>query len=149
MGARIKKSMIPLGIVFMLLFMFLGTRAIAQDVLIVVNGNAGVTQITEMQLHDIFTGTRTRFENGNRAVPVILKGGPVHEVFLHRHVGDTPDEFRVRWRKAVFTGQGSMPKECNSEAELLNYVQATPGAIGYVSRMSGNAGVKLLVITGR
>jgi hypothetical protein len=101
MSARIRYWLIPLGIAFLLL----GSRAFAQDVLIVVNGNAGVTQITETQLRDIFTGVRTRFDNGTRAVPVLLKGGPVHEVFLHKHVGDTPDEFRVRWRKAVFTGR--------------------------------------------
>jgi ABC-type phosphate transport system substrate-binding protein len=117
--------------------------------MIVVNSSVPVSQITETQLRDIFTGVRTRFDNGTRAVPVMLKGGPVHEVFLHRHVGDTPDEFRVRWRKAVFTGQGSMPKECRSEAELLNYVEATPGAIGYVSRLSGSSTVKLMTVTAR
>jgi ABC-type phosphate transport system substrate-binding protein len=145
MSARIRYRIIVLTISMELIC----TLARAQDVLIVVNGNVGVTQITETQLHDIFTGARTRFDNGSRAVPVLLKGGPVHEVFLHRHVGDTPDEFRVRWRKAVFTGQGSMPKEFNSEAELLNYVEATPGAIGYVSRIQGSGSVKLLTITGR
>ena len=125
------------------------TLACAQDLLIVVNENVGVTQITETRLRDIFTGARTRFDNGGRAVPVLLKGGPVHEVFLHRHVGDTPDEFRIRWRKAVFTGQGSMPKECSSEADLLKYVEATPGAIGYISRMSEGSTVKPLTVTAR
>ena len=143
MSVRSGSRIILLGIAQL----FLGRMAFSQDVLIVVNGNVGVTQITEIQLHDIFTGARTRFDNGSRAVPVILKGGPVHEVFLHRHVGDTPDEFRVRWRKAVFTGQGSMPRECASEAELLKYVEGTPGAIGYVSRKPENSAVKFVTIT--
>ncbi len=129
--------------------LLLGTVAKAQDVLIVANAGLTVTQITETQLRDIFTGARTRFDNGARAVPVLLKGGPVHEVFLRRHVGDTPDEFRVRWRKAVFTGQGSMPREFASEAELLHYIEATPGAIGYVSRVQGAPAVKLLVVLER
>jgi hypothetical protein len=51
---------------------------------------------------------------------VTLKGGPVNEVFLHHHIRDNPEEFRTRWRKAVFTGQGSMPKEFGSEAALLD-----------------------------
>src|SRR5580765_609587 len=129
MRVRIPSGAFSIGSAVLLL----ASLACAQDVMIVVNSSVPVSQITETQLRDIFTGVRTRFDNGTRAVPVMLKGGPVHEVFLHRHVGDTPDEFRVRWRKAVFTGQGSMPKECRSEAELLNYVEATPGAIGYVS----------------
>jgi hypothetical protein len=67
-------------------------------------------------------------------------------VFLHRHIGETPDEFRIRWRKAVFTGQGSMPKEFLSESALLEYVSVTPGAIGYVSRVNNPDVVKVLTI---
>ena len=40
-----------------------------------------------------------------------------------------------------------MLKECNSEAALLDYVAITPGAIGYVSRVSQGGGVKALIVT--
>ena len=121
----------------------------AQEIMIVVNKSSSVSQITETQLRDIFTGTRSHFTNGTRAIPVLLKGGPVHEVFLRRHVGDTPDEFRVRWRKAVFTGQGSMPREFASEAAMLEFIAATPGAIGYVSRIPDPNAVTMVSISGR
>lgn len=117
------------------------------DVLIVANKGVGVFEISSVQLRDIFTGARSRLDDGTRAVPVILKGGPVHEVFLRKHVGDSPDEFRTRWRKAVFTGQGSMPKEFTSEAAVLEYVAATPGAIGYVSRVNVADSVKVLSVS--
>jgi ABC-type phosphate transport system substrate-binding protein len=119
----------------------------SQEIMIVTNRAASVSEISRDQLRDIFTGARTRFGDGSRAVPVLLKGGPVHEVFLSRMIGDNPDEFRVRWRRAVFTGQGAMPKEFQSEAALLDYVSATPGAIGYVSRIPDPAAVKVLVIS--
>ena len=127
------------------LFACAGARA--QDVVIVANKGVGFSQITQTQLRDIFTGTRSRFGDGTSAIPVILKGGPVHEVFLRNHLGEGPAEFRTRWRKAVFTGQGAMLKECNSEAALLDYVANTPGAIGYVSRVSGSDGVKVLIVS--
>lgn len=119
----------------------------AQNVLIVVNKSSASSMITNSQLHDIFIGTRTRFADGSRAIPVLLKGGPVHEVFLHHYLGDSPEEFRVRWRKAVFTGEGSMPKEFASEAALLDYVAATPGAIGYVSRVPDPDSVRVLIVS--
>ena len=125
----------------------LGHRAGAQDVMIVVNKGTSVSQITIGQLRDIFTGARSRFNNGGRALPVLLKGGPVHEVFLHHYVGDSPEEFRLRWRKAVFTGQGSMPREFATEAAMLDYVASTPGAIGYVSHVSDSQAVRVLTIT--
>jgi hypothetical protein len=92
-----------------MVILFLCSILRAQDVMIVVNKNFPISRITETQLRDIFIGVRSQFDKGTRAVPVLLKGGPAHEVFLHRHIGDTPDEFRTRWRRAVFTGQGSMP----------------------------------------
>jgi ABC-type phosphate transport system substrate-binding protein len=127
--------------------MALTIAASAQDIVLIANKGVSVSQVTEAQVRDIFTGVRSRFGDGSRAVPVVLKGGPVHEVFLRKHVGESPDEFRVRWRKAVFTGQGAMLKEFGSEADLLQYVSATPGAIGYVSRVLDGGAVKVLAIS--
>jgi ABC-type phosphate transport system substrate-binding protein len=121
--------------------------ASSQDIVLVVNKGSSISQITPSQVREIFTGTRSRFSDGGRAIPVLLKGGPVHEVFLTHYVGDSPEEFRVRWRKAVFTGQGAMPKEFASESAMLDYVAATPGAIGYVSRVIDPDAVKILVIS--
>jgi hypothetical protein len=44
----------------------------------------------------------------------------------------------------VFTGQGAMPKTFDSESALIEYVADTPGAVGYVSRISPQDLVKLL-----
>lgn len=138
---RVHASTVGLAVIL------LSVGTCAQDVVLVANKGVSVSQITEAQVRDIFTGARSRFGDGSRAIPVVLKGGPVHEVFLRKHVGDTPDEFRVRWRKAVFTGQGAMLKEFSSEADLLQYVSATPGAIGYVSRVLEEGSVRILTIS--
>jgi len=130
--------MVVMGIAFACL------AARAQDVVIVANRSVVASQINEAQLREIFTGVRSRLSDGTRTVPVLLKGGPAHEVFLHNYVRDNPEEFRTRWRKAVFTGQGAMPKEFGSEGELLDYVEATQGAIGYVSRVNEKNSVKVL-----
>jgi hypothetical protein len=120
------------------------SAARAQDVVLVANKGVRISEITYADLRAIFMGTRTRFADGTHAVPVTLKGGPVHEVFLRNHVGVGPEEFRSEWRKVVFTGQGAMPKVFDSESALIEYVAATPGAVGYVSRISSRDGVKVL-----
>jgi ABC-type phosphate transport system substrate-binding protein len=116
----------------------------AQDVVLVANKSVRISEISGADLRAIFTGVKTRFLDGSHAVPVTLKGGPAHEVFLKNHLGEDPDQFRARWRKAVFTGQGAMPKACDSESALLEYVANTPGALGYVSRAPSRDGVKTL-----
>ena len=122
------------------------SAAAAQDVVVVANRGVQISQITSDDLRDIFTGVKSRFRDGSYAVPVTLKGGPAHEVFLQHHIGESPDVFRAAWRKAVFTGQGAMPRAFDSEAALLEYVAATPGAVGYVSKLSPQDRVTSLTV---
>ena len=120
------------------------SAARAQDVVLVANKGVQISQITDSDLRAIFTGKKTRFADGSHAVPVILKGGAIHEVFLRNHLGEGPEEFRAQWRKLVFTGQGAMPASFNSESALIEYVAVTPGAVGYASRVSERDQVKSL-----
>ena len=94
-----------------------------------------ISEIKDTDLRAIFTGEKTKFSDGSHAVPVTLKGGPAHEVFLRN---------RAQRRKAVFTGQGAIPRGFDFESALIEYVAATPGAVGYVSRISSNDPVKCL-----
>ncbi len=122
------------------------SAARAQDVVVVANREVQISQISAADLRDIFTGVKSQFRDGSHAVPVTLKGGPTHEVFLQHHIGESPDAFRTAWRKAVFTGQGAMLRAFDSEAALLEYVAATPGAIGYVSKLPAQDSVKSLTV---
>ena len=131
-------------LILLIAFLGCGSAAGAQDVVLVANKGVRISEIKAADVRAIFMGAKTRFADGSHAVPVTLKGGAVHEVFLKNHVGESPDEFRARWRKAVFTGQGAMPKAFDSESALLEYVAATPGALGYVSRISPPDKVKCL-----
>jgi ABC-type phosphate transport system substrate-binding protein len=123
-----------------------GAAARAQDVVLVANPGLHINSISAADVRDTFLGTKTKFADGSHAIPVILKGGPVHEVFLRNHLGESPEEFRAQWRKLIFTGQGAMPRAFDSEAALIEYVAATPGAIGYVSHASPQDRVKCIPI---
>src|SRR5579864_295858 len=116
------------------------------DVLIVANVSLRASAISSTELREVFTGVRSRLDDGTRVIPVALKGGAAHEIFLRNHLGEGPDDFRTRWRKAVFTGEGAMLKEFGSESDLLRYVAATPGAIGYVSRIDKSDSVKVVEV---
>jgi TonB family protein len=59
-------------------------------------------------------------------------------------MGRGNDALRNYYRALVFTGKGSMPKEMNSDADVLAYVARTRGAIGYVSSAATTENVKVL-----
>jgi len=147
-GAEMRVMSKTRWLILLLGFLACWSAAMAQDIVLVANKGVQISGIKDSDLRAIFTGEKTRFADGSHAVPVTLKGGPAHEVFLKNHVREDPDEFRAQWRKAVFTGQGAMPRTFDSEAALLQYVAATPGALGYVSRISpqGQDNVKCLPV---
>jgi hypothetical protein len=131
--------------VLLLPFIAYESAASAQDIALVANKGVQIFGIKDADLRAIFMGSKTRFSDGSHAVPVMLKGGPVHEVFLQNHLGESPADFQAQWRKAVFTGQGAMPRSFDSESAVIEYVAATPGAVGYVSRISPQDPVKRLI----
>ena len=121
------------------------TAVFAEEVAVVVNPNIKISEVSSNDIRDVFNGEKSALA-GVHVVPVTLKGGPAHVLFLKTHVGKSDSAFRASWRSLVFTGQGSMPKTFDTDAALMDYVAATPGAIGYVSRPASGDKVKMLVV---
>jgi ABC-type phosphate transport system substrate-binding protein len=133
---------------FALLFLalLLGCSAMhAQEVVIVANKSVKASEVSVAEIRDVFNGDKTSLSDGSHVVPVTLKGGPVHEAFLKKFLGKGDAAFRAAWRSLVFAGQGTMPKTFDTEAALIDYVAATPGAIGYVGKDPGDTVKKLSV----
>lgn len=93
----------------------------------------------------IFLGKKTRWDGGLPVVPVVLREGDLHESFVEAMLDRTASKYEVFWKQAVFTGRGIPPRSFADEAELLAFVAATPGAVGYVSAGASLEGVKRVV----
>jgi len=62
-----------------------------------------------------------------------MKDPEIHKLFLKQYVHKSPGRWKTYWKRMVFTGKGLSPKSANSEAELIDLVARTKGAIGYIS----------------
>jgi ABC-type phosphate transport system substrate-binding protein len=138
-----KKSYLPILFLGLVLS---GSIAKAQEAVVIVNSGVKTTEVSASDLRDIFTGAKSSLGDGSHVTPVTLKGGESHEAFLKKYVGKSDSAFRAGWRSLVFTGQASMPKTFDTEAALLDYVAATPGAIGYVGKDPSRDKVKTLEV---
>jgi ABC-type phosphate transport system substrate-binding protein len=118
----------------------------AQDVVVIVNNGVKAIGASSDDIRGVFTGDKSSLGDGSHVTPVTLKAGPAHEAFLKVYVGKGDSAYRTAWRTLVFTGQGSMPKTFDSESALVDYVAATPGAIGYVGKGTEHEKVKTLAI---
>ena len=118
----------------------------AEDVVVIVNNGVKATSASSDDIRSVFTGDKGSLSDGSKVTPVTLKAGPAHEAFLKDYIGKSDAAYRTGWRSLVFTGQGSMPKAFDSEAAMVDYVAATPGAIGYVGKATEHDKVKTLTI---
>jgi ABC-type phosphate transport system substrate-binding protein len=134
-----------LTILFLGVVLGYSTAAKAQ-MIVVANNGVKASEVSTDELRDVFDGDKSSLRDGSKVIPVTLKGGAIHEAFLKQCVGKSDAAFRTSWRSLVFTGQGSMPKTVDSDAAMVDYVAATPGAIGYIDKETPHDKVKVLAI---
>jgi hypothetical protein len=117
--------------------------AIAADFKLVANPSVKASDISIDNLRDVFLGNRMSLPGSGSVEPVLARAGAAHEVFL-KSLGKTDAGLLTYYRRLVFTGKAAMPKICGSDAEVIEYVAKTKGAIGYVSAEAKAPGTKAL-----
>lgn len=113
----------------------------------IVNEANAVTEISKNDLSAIFLKTTTRWEDGTTIEPVDLNArSATRESFSQEVHGRGVGAIRSHWQQAAFSGAGTAPLERGSDEEVLAFVRANPGAIGYISESADASGVKIVTI---
>ena len=117
---------------------------------VIVNAANPVASVEARDLGRMFRKELTRWKDGSVVQPVDLRTqSPTRAAFtqqVHRRSVSAIAEF---WRQQIFSGRNVPPVERASDAEVLEYVRTTPGAVGYVSAGAElGAQVKVLSVTG-
>lgn len=121
----------------------------AQEFVVVVNASSGVTEITASELSKIFQKKASKLPDGAAAKPVDQsKDAAVREAFSKAVHGRSASQIEAYWQQQIFAGKDVPPDQKASDAEVLSYVQSTPGAIGYVSAGAATSAVKVLRVAG-
>lgn len=117
----------------------------AADYAIIVHpsNNADMNQ---QDIARLFLGKIKKFSNGEQAIPVNNSAGaPVRQAFESSIAGKTESQMKAYWSTLVFTGKGEMPKEVNSDSEMMDLVRKNPSVIGYVDKSSVDDSVKVVL----
>jgi hypothetical protein len=131
---------------FATLLVLFGAAAHGADIKIIANESVTATSVSAEELKGIFLATKTSLSDGSHVVPVLEKGGPVHEAFLKEYLSKSDSALETYYRSLVFTGKASMPKTLGADAEVVAYVTKTKGAVGYVAADAATDGVKVLEV---
>jgi ABC-type phosphate transport system substrate-binding protein len=110
---------------------------------LVVNPANPVAALTRADAARLFLKKTAKWPNG-WPVQVIdqERGSAVRQTFsrdVHQKEADAVVSF---WQTVVFSGRDVPPPIAKSDAEVVAYVRANPGAVGYVSSATELAGVK-------
>lgn len=127
----------------------LGKEAAAQEFQVVVNAANSVSSVGKDELSKIFLKKATKWSNGTEAVAVDLKAGEAaREAFSQAVHGRGASAIASFWQQQIFAGKDVPPEEKGSAAEVIAFVAANPGAVGYVPAGTDvGAGVKVIGVS--
>jgi hypothetical protein len=114
--------------------------------LVIVNPATTDAGIGKDVLKALYNGRKRSLPSGAR-VEILDLDGAVHDRFVTDMLDSSPAQYTTYWQRLVFTGQGKLPRVFASEKDLVAYVAATPGAIGYIDAATAHDGVKVLTIS--
>ena len=120
-------------------------------VVIVNNATIPVEALTRDQVSKLFLKKVERWDTGTPVAPVDLApGSEVRDVFSRAIFLKSTSAIKSYWQNQIFSGRGVPPPERDSEAQVLDFVRTTPGAIGYVAASTPLAvGVRAVRVVAR
>jgi len=120
----------------------------AQDYKVVVNSATTVASMSKAEVARLFLKQDTRWKDGKPVAVVDLPpASAVRQGFSKTVLGKDVGSVNSYWQQQVFSGRASPPVVKQSDADVVAYVAATPGAVGYVSADAAASGVKTLTVT--
>jgi ABC-type phosphate transport system substrate-binding protein len=125
------------------------TLAASEPLVIIVNPESGVTQMTREEVTNIFMGRQKRLASGQVALPVELVEPEDERNRFYLLLVNLPlAQVRAHWARLYFSGQAQPPRQAQSAAEVLELVAANKGAVGFVPRSKATRRVKVVLTLG-
>jgi hypothetical protein len=128
-----------------------GAAPATHRLVVIVNRNETVSDISFDDLRRIYVGRMTRFPDRRRVTPVILGSTePAEQYFLKRIVGMAEVDFAQLWIGQVFRGEvAATPHLSVSAAEAKQFVDRHPHSIAFIEADDLDASVKALTVDGK
>ena len=102
-------------------------------------------ELSKNHLRAIFAMRTQQWPDGSEIHVFVLEDShAVHTDFCKHILGMFPYQLRRIWDRQVFSGTGISPIIVKTEAEMLERVSTTKGAIGYITPEKASSSVKNL-----
>ena len=122
-------------IVLLAVLMMCVAKVNASELNVMVNESVMVAELNRSELRQIFTGQRQYWDNGNKITVFVLQDSDeLHRQFCRDILQMFPYQLSRLWDQITYSGQGITPIRVTSYQALIDALENTEGAIGYVER---------------
>lgn len=112
---------------------------------VVVIGHPALRQVDLETIEKIYTGKLIQVGNIFVVAVNADAGSNVRERFLQAFLKQDEGKYTGYWRVRRSIGQGKPPRELTRSIDVINFVNSTPGAIGYISEADVQPGLNVLL----
>lgn len=116
------------------------------NVAVIVN-SANNAAVDEADISRIFLGKIKSFSTGETITLINLDASQATRgEFEEKVLNKSASQVKAYWSKLIFSGKGKPPEELATDKDILAFVAANPGAIGYVAEASLDGSVKVVKV---
>lgn len=115
---------------------------------VVVIGHAGVPRLDDGAVRKIYTGKVVEVGGVSVAAVHLRSGSAQRNQFLQSYLDQDEEKYTAYWTVRRYIGKGVPPRELASSAEVISFVQGTPGALGYIDESALKPGLNVLLRKG-
>ena len=146
---RGKRLGLPALLALACLVLAAGGSGAAEPFVVIVNAAHPAAKMSGEELSNLFLKKTAQWPQGGEVMPVDLaEGSGVRESFSHQVHQKSTAAVKAYWQKMIFSGREVPPPEKASSADVVAYVRANRGAIGYVAADTAlSAGIKAIRLT--
>jgi len=96
-------------------------------------------------LRDAYLKRIAEWPDGKAIRPIDLSSRfPARDRFTQDILKKTPGQLKNYWNQQIFSGKGTPPPEASSTSDIIDYVLANPGAVGYLPAGTDPGGAKVV-----
>jgi ABC-type phosphate transport system substrate-binding protein len=122
-----------------------GTAQAQEGFRVIVNTMNPVASLSQPELSRLFLKKTVTWPGGAAVAAVDQeRTSPVRRAFSLKVHDKDPDAVVSHWQTMVFSGRDTPPPVKATDASVVDFVRANPGAIGYVSESADVTGVKTI-----
>ncbi|HLA35846.1 MAG TPA: hypothetical protein VJ001_13365, partial [Rhodocyclaceae bacterium] len=115
---------------------FVACVGLARAEIVIISNSA--TTIVADEVRDVFLGEK-QFAGATKLQPI--DNGPLQAEFQSKALKIEPDRYNSLWAKKSFRDGVNKPSVKSGDAEVIDFVKKTPGAVGYVAKSPSGVSV--------